>query len=97
MPAQGLAWMAYGACLSVPGLPWTVDTDRVSDFQAARMRSVCGGCPVRRQCEQYAAATGVEGGWWAGADTALFGWAPSREGVEQGLLPISLPQGGAAA
>lgn len=51
-----LAWMAHAACADVPELPWLIESEHVTAFEAARMRTICSACPVRVACEQYSAA-----------------------------------------
>ena len=56
-------WMTDAACVSRSDLPWTgAATKRTGEL----MRQVCGSCPVRTQCGEYAVHARVTVGWWAG-------------------------------
>lgn len=57
-------WMSDGLCLERPALPWL--TDGPSHEQHRAMGLVCGGCPVREACADYATAAHISGGFWAG-------------------------------
>ncbi len=64
------AWMARAACRgmatrsfvpSVPSGPARPPASRL-------VREVCGNCPVRAQCRDYALAHPELEGWWGGTD-----------------------------
>lgn len=67
-------WMRDAACLGVPELPWTTDTDdldrRGPAVLAEVMADTCATCPVRADCAAYADANDICGGFWAGSDRA---------------------------
>lgn len=96
-------WMRHGACLDMPGLPWTSDTDHVPTVLVQEMTAICEACPVRLACAAHVAGGHVTGGFWAGADRdpdaasaemwEHVQWVPQRtaEGRnagEQGTLPL---------
>lgn len=57
-------WMRDAACVPLAWLPWTDPRPDPRDVLA--MHEVCAACPVRAACEDYAIATDVTAGWWAG-------------------------------
>jgi len=57
-------WMRDAACVPLAKLPWT--DSRPHPRAAAAMEAVCTSCPVRAACLDYAIATDVTAGWWAG-------------------------------
>jgi WhiB family redox-sensing transcriptional regulator len=60
-------WRAAGACVSAdPDLFFPVSGTGKAAAQAARACQVCAGCPVRRQCLQFAVETGEMEGIWGG-------------------------------
>jgi hypothetical protein len=106
----GREWMAHASCAtaSARGLPWTTDTDQLTDPAVEAMRAVCADCPVRPTCRAHADTTGVSGGWWAGhdydPDARAWGrieWVPITHRKHiigyQAALPLNLLTGGEAA
>ena len=105
----GPEWMSHAACVALPGLPWSTDTDdldRVPDVVVDTMLATCAGCPVRAECDRYADDTAVTGGWWAGLDRdpdvlwSRVAWVPvqgagGRLLGEQGTLPLAQDRGAA--
>ena len=74
-PARGTAvtgfaaagWRAAGACVSAdPDLFFPVSGTGKGAAQAARACQICAGCPVRRQCLEFALETGEMEGIWGG-------------------------------
>ena len=62
-----LDWRAYAACRRAdPGLFFPSGTDAAALAQADRAKQVCGGCPVRAACLDWALASGLETGVWGG-------------------------------
>lgn len=93
---SALAWMTRAACADVPELPWLVESEHVTAFKAARMRSICSACPVRGACERYADDQHMTVGWWAGQDRGAFDvLAPATPA--QGVLPLEFGAVGDAA
>lgn len=60
-------WREAGACASAdPDLFFPISTAGKAAAQIARARRVCAGCRVRRQCLDFALATGEIEGIWGG-------------------------------
>jgi WhiB family transcriptional regulator, redox-sensing transcriptional regulator len=60
-------WRAHGACLSAdPDLFFPISAAGPSARQVARAKSVCAGCPVRRECLDFALNTHQVHGVWGG-------------------------------
>ena len=57
-------WMSDALCIDRPDLPWLTDGPSPQQYRA--MSSVCGGCPVRDACADYATTANITGGFWAG-------------------------------
>ena len=67
---RGLArggWKERGTCRQTDPELWFADTSRRVKARAA---SICGSCPVRRQCLAWALVFDEEFGVWGGLDTA---------------------------
>jgi WhiB family redox-sensing transcriptional regulator len=61
------AWMIDGLCRQVDGDLFYPDGMGGSvHFQTVKARKVCGNCPVRSECLDYALATGERFGVWGG-------------------------------
>lgn len=65
-------WMARGACMEHPGLPWTEGLNRVPEVLVEIMRELCDGCPVREECAAFVVEAEVTAGWWAGQSLNRF-------------------------
>ncbi len=64
-------WAARGSCATTAtGYPWTTDTWLVPPVLVDLMADTCAACPVLTQCDTYAEAEAVTGGFWAGRDRA---------------------------
>jgi len=61
-------WRDAALCQTYPDLPWILDPDRVTPVEVGWMEVVCAACPVSFECGDYADATGVTSGFWAGRD-----------------------------
>ena len=60
-------WRKTGACLAAdPDLFFPVGADTASAPEASRALSLCGHCPVKRQCLDFAIQTGETNGIWGG-------------------------------
>lgn len=53
-PPRDTAWMEYGVCRQVDPELWHPEKGRGDSSQAAR--AICGRCPVRVECLEYALA-----------------------------------------
>jgi WhiB family redox-sensing transcriptional regulator len=64
-------WREAGACASVdPDLFFPISAAGKGAAQIARARHVCAGCLVRRECLDFALATGETEGIWGGTTPA---------------------------
>jgi hypothetical protein len=61
-----VTWMEEAACVDAPRLPWVAEPDETSLVDDAAMRTVCAGCPVLAECEEYVRAARIGAGFWAG-------------------------------
>ena len=60
-------WQAAGACLSAdPEIFFPVSGTGASAAQIERARQICAGCPVRRECLDWAMTSGEMHGIWGG-------------------------------
>jgi WhiB family transcriptional regulator, redox-sensing transcriptional regulator len=60
-------WRESAACRSAePELFFPVSSQGHSTTQTERAKAVCAGCPVRRECLQFALATRQSHGVWGG-------------------------------
>ena len=67
MIAYPLNWRSEGACLAAdPDLFFPAAADAEAAQETARARRICAGCPVKRQCLDYAMQTGEPTGIWGG-------------------------------
>jgi WhiB family transcriptional regulator, redox-sensing transcriptional regulator len=66
---DGTAWRALAACRgSDPELFFPVSKTGLARVEAQRAKAICAGCPVRRQCLDFALDTGQTYGIWGGCD-----------------------------
>jgi len=62
-------WQAAGACLSAdPEIFFPVSGTGASAPQIAQARRICGRCPVRRECLDFAMSSGEMHGIWGGTN-----------------------------
>jgi WhiB family transcriptional regulator, redox-sensing transcriptional regulator len=69
MTATGSAanWRSASACLSAdPDLFFPISTKGLGEKQIARAKRICAGCPVRRECLEFAQAHDLTHGIWGG-------------------------------
>jgi WhiB family transcriptional regulator, redox-sensing transcriptional regulator len=60
-------WWSLAACQSVdPDLFFPMSATNPARAELAAAKSVCGRCPVRTECLQYALAAGQVHGIWGG-------------------------------
>src|SRR5512139_1007756 len=68
-------WVLQAACRALPPAEadriffpnqWGGGRDRNRRAAVAEARQICGGCPVRRECAEYAIRACVSDGIWAG-------------------------------
>jgi len=61
------SWESHGACLaSDPDLFIPISTAGAALRQLAQAKAICGRCPVRCECLQFALATHQAHGVWGG-------------------------------
>ena len=98
LPAQRAAqqagrrdWWRSAACQEAdPELFFPVTQYGPGAGDTARAKAVCAACPVRRQCLQYALATGQMYGVWGGLTESERQLHPARE-QERTQLPFAEP------
>jgi WhiB family redox-sensing transcriptional regulator len=62
-------WRDRSACLDEdPDLFFASGTDPQEQAAAAQAKQICGRCPVRRECLDWAVSEGVDSGIWGGMD-----------------------------
>ena len=69
MSAIGTAtnWRSAGACLSAdPDLFFPISSTGPAERQRARAKTICAGCPVRRECLEFALSHNQIYGIWGG-------------------------------
>jgi WhiB family transcriptional regulator, redox-sensing transcriptional regulator len=69
MSAIGTAsnWRSAGACLSAdPDLFFPISSSGPAERQIARAKRICAGCPVRRECLEFALSSNQIHGIWGG-------------------------------
>lgn len=69
MSAIGTAtnWRSAGACLSAdPDLFFPISSTGPAERQIARAKRICAGCPVRRECLEFALSSNQIHGIWGG-------------------------------
>ena len=60
-------WRADGACLAAdPDLFFPVSAGTAAGPETSRALQMCGACPVRRKCLDFAMQTGEVTGIWGG-------------------------------
>lgn len=60
-------WRAAGACVSRdPDLFFPISPGGAAASQVAQALRICAGCPVRRQCLEFALRTNEAEGIWGG-------------------------------
>jgi WhiB family redox-sensing transcriptional regulator len=57
-------WLSQGTCGQIGGDMWFPDKSDRADVAACK--KVCAGCPVRRQCLEWAMETVESFGIWGG-------------------------------
>ncbi|WP_425438143.1 WhiB family transcriptional regulator [Nonomuraea fuscirosea] len=66
-----LGWTRRAACLDLdPELFFPISVEGPGHSQVERAKQVCGGCPVREPCLEYALETSQAYGVWGGTDPA---------------------------
>jgi WhiB family transcriptional regulator, redox-sensing transcriptional regulator len=61
-------WRSAGACLSAdPDLFFPISSAGPGERQIAQAKMICAGCPVRRECLDFALAHDQAYGIWGGA------------------------------
>lgn len=82
-----LEWSRRAACLGLdPELFFPISPEGPGRSQMERAKAVCGGCPVRRPCLDYAISSGQADGVWGGTD-------PEQR---RALIPKAMPPPGTA-
>ncbi|GAA1189904.1 hypothetical protein GCM10009654_54280 [Streptomyces hebeiensis] len=67
--AESWAWLRHAACVDEdPELFFPVGDSGPAAVQAERAKAVCHGCPVERQCLEWALTTNRTSGVWGGTD-----------------------------
>jgi WhiB family redox-sensing transcriptional regulator len=62
-------WRKYAACAQVDGeLFFPTGNGAITKRQTANAKRVCGPCPVRKRCLEWALETGQHTGVWGGLD-----------------------------
>jgi WhiB family redox-sensing transcriptional regulator len=62
-----VSWTDRAACRDEdPELFFPISMTGPGRAQAEEAKAVCGRCPVRQECLEYALATGQESGIWGG-------------------------------
>ncbi len=85
-------WRSAGACATAdPDLFFPISTYAAGVREAERALRVCAGCPVRRQCLEFAMRTGEREGIWGGTTPE------ERIRILRGATALSRPPRGAAA
>jgi WhiB family transcriptional regulator, redox-sensing transcriptional regulator len=60
-------WRSRGACRTAdPDLFFPVSSSGMSNFQLRQAKVICGRCPVKAQCLEFALATHQVHGVWGG-------------------------------
>jgi WhiB family transcriptional regulator, redox-sensing transcriptional regulator len=60
-------WRSSAACLSAdPDLFFPISSTGPAERQIARAKTICAGCPVRRECLEFALAHDQAHGIWGG-------------------------------
>ena len=69
MTATGSAtnWRSAAACLLAdPDLFFPISSTGPAERQITRAKTICAGCPVRRECLEFALGQGLAYGIWGG-------------------------------
>jgi WhiB family redox-sensing transcriptional regulator len=62
-------WLPQARCIGQdPDLFFPVGSTPQATEQVAQAKTVCGGCPVRRDCLEWALVTCQDAGVWGGLD-----------------------------
>jgi WhiB family redox-sensing transcriptional regulator len=86
--AAGASWRSAAACRSAdPELFFPISESGNALEQIAEAKAICAGCPVRRQCLEFALRTRQTHGIWGGL-TELERYQ-SRRPMGDGRLPIT--------
>lgn len=65
--ADSTTWMEYGLCRQVdPAIFFPEGRGAAIAVQTEQAKQVCGGCPAKRQCLDWALNTGQHTGVWGG-------------------------------
>jgi WhiB family redox-sensing transcriptional regulator len=80
MNAANLDWRADAACKGRTDLFFGSDDEsrRARDRRELEAARICGGCPSRLPCREFAQALGIAYGVWGGLGEADRGPAPRR-------------------
>ncbi len=62
------SWKADGACSGLPTIWWYQNVKEPNEPER-RARKICEGCPVRRECLEYALRNREKDGVWGGLNT----------------------------
>ncbi|MDX3854301.1 WhiB family transcriptional regulator [Streptomyces sp. AK02-01A] len=69
LDADTWEWLRNAACVDAdPELFFPVGESGPAAEQAERAKAVCHGCPVEKQCLEWALSTGRTAGVWGGTD-----------------------------
>ncbi|MEU0570113.1 WhiB family transcriptional regulator [Nonomuraea sp. NPDC005983] len=88
-----LDWSRRAACLGMdPELFFPISLEGPGRSQVERAKAICGGCPVRQPCLDYALRTRQFDGIWGGTDPdqrreLMVKAAPRRETVPARARP----------
>jgi WhiB family redox-sensing transcriptional regulator len=64
-------WRTYAACRNEdPDLFFPIGSTGLALVQTEEAKEVCRGCPVRRQCLEWAMENGQDSGVWGGLGEA---------------------------
>jgi WhiB family redox-sensing transcriptional regulator len=64
---SGTDWRSMAACMSAdPELFFPISATGPAVYQVAEAKAVCAGCQVKRECLDFALATGEVHGVWGG-------------------------------
>ncbi|MFI5756249.1 WhiB family transcriptional regulator [Streptomyces sp. NPDC051569] len=67
--AETWEWLRQAACVDAdPELFFPVGESGPAAEQAERAKRICHGCPVEKQCLEWALSTGRTSGVWGGTD-----------------------------
>lgn len=63
MPAQQDDWRTKAACLTADSEQFFIEND---DEEIRNAKAICGGCPVREQCLDFALEANINHGIYGG-------------------------------